>query len=144
MPSTRSHTDETAGLGEVAILVSVGSGTVTDVVRMAAHRAGKPFVAVPTAASMDGYTSPVVPMFNDGLKQAVPATPPAAVVGDLDLVATAPRRMASAGFGDLVGKFTARFDWTLAHRLTGEHFCGPTADLSRTALAKAAADPGGK
>ena len=150
LPSPRPHTDETAiayveaaGPKDFAILVSVGSGTVTDVVRMVTHRAGKPFVAVPTAASMDGYTSPVVPMFNNGLKQAVPATPPVAVVGDLDLVATAPPHMAMAGFGDLVGKLTARFDWTLAHLLTGEYFCGPTADLSRKALDRACADPGG-
>lgn len=150
IPSSRPHTDE-ATIAQVwaadprgaSILVAVGSGTVTDVTRMVAHRAERPFVAVATAASMDGYTSPVVPMFMDGLKQALPATPPAVVISDPALVATAPVRMALAGFGDLVGKLTARVDWMLAHLLTGEHYCGPTAALSLAALNKACADPGG-
>ena len=49
-------------------LVAVGSGTLTDIVRYAAHSAGCDFVSVPTAASMDGYASSVAAMERDGVK----------------------------------------------------------------------------
>ena len=68
---------------------------------------------------MDGYSSPVVPMFIDGMKRAIPATPPIGVLVDLDLVATAPDRMTLAGLGDLVGKLNARADWIMANLLAG-------------------------
>ena len=150
IPSRHPHTNEEtmdlvrqADPGRFGLLVSVGSGTVTDVVRLVGHHTGRPFVAVATAASMDGYASNVVPILKDGIKQAVPATPPLAVVVDLDLIATAPAPMTLAGLGDLVGKLTARGDWTMAHLLTGEYFCPRLAELSAAALTRAQADLSG-
>ncbi|NLG83808.1 MAG: sn-glycerol-1-phosphate dehydrogenase, partial [Firmicutes bacterium] len=128
---------------EYTCLVAVGSGTITDRVRLGGHRVGRPFVAVPTAASMDGYTSPVVPMLLDGVKQATPATPPVVVVADLDFVASAPTHMTLAGLGDLVGKITARADWILANLLCGEEICRYLADLSVAALKKAQSEAAG-
>ncbi|MCA9515927.1 MAG: iron-containing alcohol dehydrogenase, partial [Myxococcales bacterium] len=40
-----------------AIPVAVGAGTVNDIVKMAAHELDRDYVVVPTAASMNGYTS---------------------------------------------------------------------------------------
>src|SRR6185436_12259723 len=41
-----------------AIPVAVGSGTINDLVKLAAHRAERPsYMCVATAASMDGYTA---------------------------------------------------------------------------------------
>ncbi len=148
IPSEHPHAREgdiapvTAAAFDMAALVSVGAGSVTDITRMAAHRAGRPFVAVPTAASMDGYASNVVPMFKDGIKLPYPATPPVAVVVDLDLIATAPAEMTRAGYGDMIGKLTARVEWMMANRLTGEPFCADLADLPIIALRRAESIPG--
>ncbi|MGE5528715.1 MAG: iron-containing alcohol dehydrogenase [Patescibacteria group bacterium] len=122
---------------ELRLMVSAGAGTITDIVRLAAHGAGLPFVAVATAASMDGYASTVVPFLSRGFKETVPAVPPAAVLADLDILTTAPAAMTLAGFGDLVGKLTARADWVLSHLLTGEYYCAATADLAVAALQRA-------
>ena len=46
------HTDTASD-----ILISVGSGTLTDIVRFTAHIMRLPFVAMTTAPSMDGYAS---------------------------------------------------------------------------------------
>ena len=58
-----THATEEAAAGVRARLrsglVAVGSGTLTDIVRHAADGAGCEFVSVPTAASMDGYSSSV-------------------------------------------------------------------------------------
>ena len=50
------------------VLVAVGSGVITDIVRYAAHLSDVEFVSVPTAASMDGYASSVAALEIDGVK----------------------------------------------------------------------------
>jgi glycerol-1-phosphate dehydrogenase [NAD(P)+] len=104
-------------------LVSVGSGCITDVTRLAAFRMGKPFVAVATAASMDGYLSGHSPIIVNGYKLTCPAQPPRAMVADTQVLAEAPRRLTQAGLGDVLGKFTSLADWRLGHVMTGEYWC---------------------
>ena len=58
--------------------VSAGSGTVTDVARFVSHRSNTGFIALPTAASVDGYTSIGAPMIVDGAKVTVNAHGPLA------------------------------------------------------------------
>src|SRR6478672_6594394 len=40
-----------------AIPVAVGSGTINDLTKLAAHQLNRPYMAIATAASMDGYTA---------------------------------------------------------------------------------------
>ncbi len=101
-------------------LVAVGSGTLTDIVRYAAHSAGCDFVSVPTAASMDGYASSVAALERDGVKLTLPARAPAAIFADPRIAAAAPVELTRAGIGDLLAKTTARVDWLAAHLLYGE------------------------
>ena len=77
-------------------LVAVGSGTLTDIVRYAAHSAGCDFVSVPTAASMDGYASSVAALERDGVKLTLPARAPAAIFADPRIAAARAER-ADAG-----------------------------------------------
>ena len=101
-------------------LVAVGSGTLTDIVRYAAHLAGCDFFSVPTAASMDGYASGVAALERDGVKLTLPARAPAAIFADPRIAARAPVELTRAGIGDLLAKATARVDWLAAHLLYGE------------------------
>ncbi len=101
-------------------LVVVGSGTLTDIVRYAAHRADCDFISVPTAASMDGYASSVAALERDGVKLTLPARAPAAIFADPRICAAAPSELTRAGIGDLLAKSTARVDWLAAHLLYGE------------------------
>ena len=101
-------------------LVAVGSGTLTDVVRYAAHLAGCDFVSVPTAASMDGYASSVAALERDGVKLTLPGARAGAILADPRIAAAAPLELTRAGIGDLLAKSTARVDWLAAHLLYGE------------------------
>ncbi len=101
-------------------LVAVGSGTLTDVVRYAAHGAGCDFVSVPTAASMDGYASSVAALERDGVKMTLPARAPKAILADPRIAAGAPAELTRAGIGDLLAKASARVDWLAGHLLYGE------------------------
>ncbi len=103
-----------------AIPVAVGSGTVNDIVKRAAHECGRPYMNVATAASMDGYTSFGASITKDGFKQTMECSAPRAVVADLVVLLKAPGRMTSAGYADLLAKITAGADWIIADALEVE------------------------
>jgi glycerol-1-phosphate dehydrogenase [NAD(P)+] len=115
-------------LGSGAVAVAVGSGVITDIVRHAAHARDQDFVAVPTAASMDGYASGMAAMQVEGVKVTYPARAPLAIFADPRVAAAAPGELSRAGLGDLLGKATARVDWLLAHLLYGEEFDAAVAE----------------
>ncbi len=97
--------------------VVVGSGTLNDLTKLAAHRLGRPYMCVATAASMDGYTAFGAAITVDGFKQTMACPAPRAVVADLAVLAHAPAAMHATGYGDLLGKITAGADWILADAL---------------------------
>ncbi|MCC7274985.1 MAG: iron-containing alcohol dehydrogenase [Alphaproteobacteria bacterium] len=103
-----------------ALPVAVGSGVVNDLVKRAAGVTGVPYLVVATAASMDGYAASGAALHEDGFKRTFPCPPPVAVVADIDVVATAPARMAAWGYGDLAGKIVAGADWIVADALEEE------------------------
>ncbi len=97
--------------------ISVGSGTITDITRFVSHRCGGAFVAMPTAPSVDGFTSAGSPLIVRGIKTTAPAHPPAAIFADLAVLSSAPRLMIASGFGDMLGKHTSVADWRLGRLL---------------------------
>jgi glycerol-1-phosphate dehydrogenase [NAD(P)+] len=124
----RPHADEATAafvaqeIARLDAVVAVGSGTITDLVKYAAARAGKPCVAFGTAPSMNGYTSPSAAITVDGHKKSLPAVAPAGVFLDLGVLAAAPARLIRAGLGDSLCRPTAQADWLLAHLLRGEPY----------------------
>jgi glycerol-1-phosphate dehydrogenase [NAD(P)+] len=95
------------------LYAAVGSGTITDIVRFVCHRTGREFVSLPTAPSVDAYSSVVAPMLIDGVKRSVNARAPIAIFADPAVLAAAPRPMIASGFGDMLAKLTADADWKL-------------------------------
>jgi glycerol-1-phosphate dehydrogenase [NAD(P)+] len=104
----------------IPIPVAVGSGTLNDIAKLAAHMVGRPYMAVATAASMDGYASFGAAITRDAFKQVFGCPAPRAVVADLDVLAAAPPHMAGWGYGDLLGKISAGADWLIADALEVE------------------------
>jgi glycerol-1-phosphate dehydrogenase [NAD(P)+] len=103
--------------GHDAVPLAVGSGSLNDIVKRAAHEAGRPYLSVATAASMDGYTAFGAAITKDGYKQTMTCPAPRAVVADLEVLAGAPSEMTASGYGDLLGKVTAGADWLVADAL---------------------------
>jgi glycerol-1-phosphate dehydrogenase [NAD(P)+] len=110
--------------------IAAGAGTIHDITRLAAHKRKVAFISYPTAASVDGFVSGVSPLTTKaGMKVTIAAAAPAALFADTEVLAKAPKRLLAAGAGDVLGKYTALSDWRIANLLTGEHICGPTAEL---------------
>lgn len=122
------------------MLLAVGSGTLNDVTKYVSARTGIPYVIAATAPSMDGYASTVAPTILDGFKTTLPAVYPAAIVADVDILKDAPMPMLTAGFGDIIGKFTSLADWRLSHQLNGEYYCPEVTGVIEAAVETCAAN----
>ena len=101
----------------VEVVVSVGSGTMTDLGKVLAFQRNLPHVAFGTAPSMNGYTSVSASITSGGLKRSLRVAAPTAVFLDTRVLAAAPPRLIRAGLGDSLCRATAQTDWLLAHRL---------------------------
>ncbi len=108
---------------ETDFLLSVGSGSITDVTRVIARRAELPMVCVGTAPSMDGYTSSICPLTFKGVKIHRQGKCPEIILCDLDILKTAPMEMICAGVGDVLGKYIAKADWIIGHIINDEIYC---------------------
>jgi glycerol-1-phosphate dehydrogenase [NAD(P)+] len=106
----------------VEALIAVGSGTINDLAKYAAHLDGKPYACFGTAPSMNGYVSMNAAIMDRGVKQSLPATAPRGVFLDIEILCKAPPRMIVAGFGDSICRSTAQSDWLLAHLLLDQRY----------------------
>lgn len=112
--TVRSAVDGARG---VAGLVSVGSGTVSDLGKAVAAELDLPLVAVQTAASVNGYADSLSVLVRNGAKRTLPTTWPRALVIDHDVVTRAPDALTRSGVGDAVAAWVAPADWYLANAL---------------------------
>lgn len=102
--------------------VAVGSGTITDITRFVSHRTRSQFISIPTAPSVDGFTSIGAPMIIEGVKKTVYCHAPIAIFADIRTLMAAPRPMIAAGFGDMLGKYTSIADWRMGRLLWDEPY----------------------
>lgn len=103
-------------LPDGAIVVSVGSGTVTDLAKHAVHTAGGSarHVAVATANSVGAYTSQLAVVTTRGVKRTVPSRLPDELVLDSRILASTPRPIALGGVGDAAVGWGSLADYRLA------------------------------
>jgi len=125
-----------ASQNSVRIILGVAGGKVFDIVKVCSKLLSIPYISIPTTASHDGISSPVIsyPIF-EVISSKIPlkssrVRPPVAILADTAIVSRSDRRLLYAGCGDLVAKFTAVLDWRLAHKHVGEKFNEYAAALS--------------
>ena len=114
----------------VDVIVGIGSGVIQDLCKYVSHFNKIPYVIMGTAPSMDGYASNGAAMITGGMKVTYPAGLPLAILADTEVIRNAPMEMIKAGYGDVLGKFSALNDWKLSHLVNGEYFCEYIYDLT--------------
>jgi Glycerol dehydrogenase and related enzymes len=97
-----------------AIAVSVGSGVINDLCKLASHHHSQSYLSLPTAASVDGYSSFGASISYQNSKQTFSCPAPLAIVADIDVIAAAPKEMTAAGYADLAAKIPAGAEWMIA------------------------------
>lgn len=110
------------------VIIAVGSGTLNDLGKVIANDVDTKEWSVGTAPSMDGYASTVSALVRNNLKVTEYYDPPEVIIGDLDILRTAPREMVLAGIADMAGKYNARLDWRISHIVNDEYYCPFIAD----------------
>ena len=123
------------------LLVAVGGGVISDLVKRLSLVLDRPNWCIATAASVDAYSSATAAIDVNGFHNALPARVSHTIVCDPDVIAGAPREMFLAGLGDLLAKYIAHLDWNLSRIMTGEYYCPVIADVAlesaRSALSAA-------
>ena len=120
----------------VDLVVGIGSGVIQDLCKYVSFFSGVPYFVVATAPSMDGYASTGAAMILEGMKVTVAAKVPEAIIADTKVLKDAPMEMIRAGYGDIVGKFSALNDWRLSHVVNGEYLCPFIYDLTMQMVEK--------
>ena len=110
-------------LADSDLIVGIGSGVIQDLCKYVSHTNGVPYMVVATAPSMDGYASNGAAMIMGGMKVTYAAGLPRALIADTAVLQSAPMDMIMAGYGDIVGKYSALNDWKLSQCVNGEYFC---------------------
>jgi len=126
-----------------AVPIACGSGTINDLVKLAAHHLGRRYVCVATAASMDGYAAFGASITWQGSKQTFLCPAPQAVVADLGIISTAPVEMNAWGYADLMAKVPAGADWILADALGVEPINQNAWNIVQGRLSEMLSDPAG-
>ena len=100
-------------------VIGFGGGQALDTAKYVAFLSNRPYYAMPTALSNDGFASPGVSLLLSGRKQSLRSVMPFAVVVDTEVCRDAPDSLWWSGVGDLVAKTTSIFDWKLAFHTVG-------------------------
>ena len=130
------------GLGSAVIhcpadadtVIAIGSGVINDIGKMLTALGNKKYIIVATAPSMDGYASTSSSMCRDGLKVSLSSKSADVIIGDTDILKTAPVKMMISGLGDMLAKYVSICEWRISNLLTGEYYCENIAELIRVAL----------
>ncbi|CAN5875559.1 hypothetical protein BH23ACT4_BH23ACT4_00130 [soil metagenome] len=115
------HADETTlseardVVGGAGCVVTVGSGTVTDIGKDASYaNGGIPLVVVQTAASVNGYSDDMAVVLKDGVKRTTPSVWPTSLLIDTRILQDAPGDMTASGYAEMMAMFSAPADWLLS------------------------------
>ena len=124
--TVRAHLTE-----QTDLILGIGSGVINDLCKYVSFYRGIKSGIIATAPSMDGYASSGAAMILGGMKVTDTTHAPDLIVGDTELLKSAPIAMIRAGYGDIIGKYSSLCDWELANLVCGEHLCRPIYDLVR-------------
>ncbi|MFF2031185.1 iron-containing alcohol dehydrogenase [Arthrobacter sp. NPDC058192] len=108
----RTVSDATAGCAGADVIVTIGSGTLCDIGKVAAG--DRPHVVVQSAASVNGFADDQSVLLINGVKRTAHSGWPSALVVDSTVLEGAPALLNRSGLGDMISMFTAPADWYLS------------------------------
>lgn len=121
-------------------IVSLGGGTVTDVVRYAATRLNLECVSIPSAMTMDGFFTNMSIIIVDGLQVTYYLNYPSLILADSDIIAKAPSVMNAAGVGEVISKISAGMDWYAGKLIKDIYYCDRVEAMMGECISEGTAD----
>jgi glycerol-1-phosphate dehydrogenase [NAD(P)+] len=121
-------------LPNVEAVVGIGGGVAIDAAKYFAWKRNCSLFLVPTIVSVNAYATPAVAVREQGVVKYQGNVTPEKVIIDYKAIQSAPRRLNTAGVGDIYSCRTALFDWKLSHEKTGETYHEEAAEASQRIL----------
>jgi glycerol-1-phosphate dehydrogenase [NAD(P)+] len=106
-----------------SLIIAVGAGTINDLGKYVSDKRGIPYWSVPTAPSMNGYTSSIVAIKVKGVKKTLHSLPPQFIYVDPRVIQNSPLELRQAGFCDVLAKSVSDFDWQIESLLLNGAYC---------------------
>lgn len=128
--STLERVKKHAKIVNANLVLGIGGGKNIDIAKAVANFLKIPYISVPTILSHDGIASDRAVISKGKKKYPVLASPPLAIVADLEILSKAPFRFFAAGCGDVIAKRTSVLDWQLARDEKGEDYDNYAANLA--------------
>ena len=111
-----------AELPRVDSIVGIGGGMANDAAKYFSWKRGCSLILVPTIISVNAYATPAAAVRENGVVHYIGKAAPNKVVIDYKAIQSAPKRLNTAGIGDIYSCRTALFDWKLSNERTGESY----------------------
>jgi glycerol-1-phosphate dehydrogenase [NAD(P)+] len=121
-------------LPKVDTVVGIGGGQAVDTAKYFAWKRGCKAVFIPTIVSVNAYATPAAAVRFDGKVNYLGNVIADKIIIDYPAIQSAPKRLNTAGTGDIYSCRTALFDWKLANEKIGEFYDEKIADESRRIL----------
>jgi len=121
-------------LPEVDTVVGIGGGVAIDTAKYFSWKRGCKAVFIPTIVSVNAYATPGAAVRFSGKVNYLGNVIPDKIIIDFPAIQSAPKRLNTAGTGDIYSCRTALFDWKLAHEKNGEFYDDKIAGESRRIL----------
>lgn len=121
-------------LPQVDTIVGIGGGVAVDTAKYFAWKRGCKAVFIPTIVSVNAYATPAAAVRFKGKVNYLGNVIPERIIVDYPAIQSAPKRLNTAGTGDIYSCRTALFDWWLAHERVGEAYDEKIAGESRRIL----------
>lgn len=116
------------------IIVAVGSGVINDLCKILSCENNIPYIIIASQPSMDGYASKTSSIISGGLKVTVNSKVADVIIGDIDILKTAPDKGLISGFGDMIAKYISILEWKISNVINGEYYCEEIANLIKSAV----------
>jgi len=121
-------------LPKVDTVVGIGGGQAIDTAKYFAWKRGCKAVFIPTIVSVNAYATPAAAVRFDGKVNYLGNVIADKIIIDYPAIQSAPKRLNTAGTGDIYSCRTALFDWRLAHEKIDEFYDDKIAGESRRIL----------
>ena len=110
--------EQVAAATSAPVLIAVGSGAITDIVKYATFRTGRRF-SIFASSPMNAYSTSSASILVDGIKKSVPTHCADGLFFELKTVAACPPRLLASAFADLICRSCIQVDWMLGRDFAG-------------------------
>lgn len=132
--ATIENADPSIADEDTKLVVGAGGGSVCDVAKYLGEALKIPVMIIATLPTTAGWLAPSAALTCEGFIELYKVAPPRAVLLDTDTLIGLPSETLACGFGEIMSRAAALFDWRFASLITGEKYCSYLAEQATAVM----------